>query len=487
MQLADRLSKSRYVKGLRCSRALYLAVHHYDLASAPTPAQQARFDVGHQVGELAQQRYPGGILITEDHFHHREAVESTRRAIDAGATAIFEAAFVHDNVKIRADVLRRIEDGSGSWELIEVKSTGRYDPAKHLPDVGVQLHVLLGSGIDVRRVSLMHLDKAYVYPGGEYDPHALLTATDVTSEAFDYIADVPLHLAEMMAVLALPDVPEAPADVSCEKPYACEFHAWCTRDVPAPNLEGDLVTDPAVMRRLDELPFPLYFVDFETINPGLPLFPGTSPFQVAKVQWSVHILHADDRLEHAEYLARSASTDPGPEFIGALLDALSTHGTFVHYSHYERTHLIDIAVRHPAWRQPLIDRIPGFFDTLTRKLADNGISYAGLHRPQKGGLVAFDLGMRIVRDGCSHPIFGPRGWSIKDAVRVITPDLPAYDGLAVRDGEEAMSATVEMLSPETPPDRAEQIRRDLLEYCKLDTYAMVEIYRRLAALEPRRT
>lgn len=480
MELADRLSKSRYVKGLRCPRALYLAVHHYDRGTQPTPAQQARFDVGHSVGELAQRRYPGGVLIAEDHLRHREAVESTRRAIDTGAVAIFEAAFVHDNVKIRADVLRRIEDASGGWELIEVKSTSKYDAAKHLPDVGVQLHVLLGSGIDVRRVSLMHLDKTCVYPGGEYDPHALLTATDVTSEAFDYIADVPLHLARMMAVIALPGVPEMPAEVSCEKPYACEFHEWCTRDVPAPDLDGDLVTDPAVMRRLDELPRPLYFVDFETINPGLPLFPGTSPFQVVKVQWSLHTLRADGRLEHAEYLVRSAKGDPGPEFINTLLEALGTRGTIVHYSHYERTQLVDIAARYPEWRQPLVDRIPGFFDTLARKLAECGTSFADLRRPQVDGLVAFDLGMRIVRDGCSHPVFGPRGWSIKDAVRVITPDLPAYDGLAVRDGEEAMSATIEMLSPDTPSDRSEQIRRDLLEYCKLDTYAMVEIYRRLA-------
>ncbi len=478
MDLTNRLSKSRYVKGLRCMRALYLSVHHYGLGTPPTEAQQARFDAGHRVGELAQQRYPEGVLIAEDHFRHAEAVESTRRAIAGGVPAIFEAAFAHDNVKVRVDVLRRLD--GGGFELIEVKSTGSYQPDKHLADAAIQLHVLLGSGIDVRCVSLMHLNREYVYPGGEHDPLEALTATDITDEAFAYLADVPGHLARMMDTLALSDVPDAPEGVSCERPYECEFLSWCTRDVPEPDLSGEVVTDPAVMRRLEGLPFPLYFVDFETINPALPVFPGTSPFQVAKVQWSVHSLHADGTLEHAEFLVRDASTDPSSEFMETLFDALGHTGTFVHYGTYERTALVDIALRNPEWRQPLVDRIPGFYDALARKLAEHGVSYADLQRPSDSGLVAFDLGMRIVRPGCTHPVFGENGWSIKRAIQVLAPDLPPYAALVVSDGEQSMSATEEMLAHDTPREHAARIRADLLEYCKQDTLAMVEIYRGLA-------
>lgn len=481
MDLTNRLSKSRYTKGLRCPRALYLSVHHYELGSQPTPVQQARFDVGHRVGALAQARYPGGVLIAEDHLHHAQAVETTRRALDAGTPALFEAAFTHDNVKVRVDVLRRLD--SGGFELIEVKSTGGYSEKKHLPDAAVQLYVLLGAGVDVRRVTLMHLDKGYIYPGGDYDPHALLAATDITHEAFRYIADVPGHVARMMEVLALPELPAAPADVSCTKPYECEFHAWCTRDEEPPDFGAPLKTDEAVLRRLDCLRFPLHFVDFETVNPGLPLFPGTSPFQAVKVQWSVDTLHRDGRLDHSEWLIDDASTDPSHDFATTLLRALGDEGTFVHYSHYEVTQLVDIALHHPDLRQPIVDRIPRLWDNLTRKLSEAGMSDARLVHPEHDGLALFDLGMRIVRDGCVHPALGENGWSIKPAVKVLAPHLPAYAGLAVSDGDQAMLATTEMLDPATTPERAAAIRRDLLEYCEQDTRAMVEIYRTLVNLK----
>jgi hypothetical protein len=239
------------------------------------------------------------------------------------------------------------------------------------------------------------------------------------------------------------------------------------------------VTVAAVLERLDELAFPLYFVDFETVMPALPVFPGTSPYQVAKVQWSIHTLHEDGALHHAEYLAEDCSCDPGPEFARTLLDALGERGTFVHYSAYERTALVDIALRHPEFRERLVDRIPGFHEPLAKKLAQQGASPEELRRPTAGGLAAFDLGMRVVRDGCRHPVLGIGGWSIKKAIKVLAPDLPPYDALAVSNGDQAMLATVEMLSPETPAERAAQIRRDLLEYCRQDTLAMVEIYRTL--------
>lgn len=478
--LKDRLSKSRYMEGLRCPLAVYLSVHNYELRCQPTPEQQARFDAGNRVGELARDRFPGGLLIEQDHLHHREAIEATLQALTAGAPAIFEAAFKHDNVKIRADVLRRLPEGG--FELLEVKSTCSYSAEKHLPDAGVQLHVLLGCGIDVKRVSLMHLNKGYVYPGGEYDPQELFTATDITREAFDYLACVPDHLAEMMATIALPEPPAVTPGALCTTPYECAFIDWCNRDVPAPDYSGDVTAVPAVLSRLDTLRFPLYFADFETLSPPLPIFVGKRPYQTTPVQWSLHTLHADGRLDHAEWLIEDALRDPSPEFMRTLLAALGTDGTFVHYSAYERTQLVDIAVRHPEFRQPLVDRIPRFRDKLAEKLAKEGISFADLRPSGSAGLADFDLGVRVVSQGCLHPMMGAGKYTIKTATKLLARDLPPYEGLAVSNGDQAMAATAEMLDPGTSAERAAQIRADLLEYCAQDTLAMVEIYRTLRNL-----
>lgn len=474
---ANRLSKSRFMEGLRCPLALYLSVHHYEAKDQPSQAQQARFDVGHSVGELAQRRYPGGTLIGEGPFEHPAAIESTRRALDAGAPAIYEAAFAFDDVKVRADVLVRLPEGG--FELVEVKSTARYTKEKHLADAAVQLYVLTGAGIDVRRTTLLHLNKGYVYPGGPYDPQDLFEGADLTDEARAYLPQIPDLLAQMRACIGASQPPSVEPGAQCAKPYSCGFIGWCNAAAEEPDLSGDIETDDTVLERLDSLLFPLYFVDFETIAPALPLFPGTSPFTASPVQWSMHTLHEDGSLEHAEWLARDRAAPPDAEFTTTLLSALGQTGTFVHYSPYERTQLTEIALRHPALRQPIADRLPGFAPKMNEKLNDAGEPSA---LPQGIGLHDFDLGAEVVKRGCLHPAFGPNQYSIKTAIKLLARDLPPYEGLAVSNGDEAMVATVEMLAEETDATRRDEIRSDLLAYCKQDTLAMVEIYRTLQRL-----
>jgi len=139
------LSKSRFISGLQCHLRLWHECYNRDFASEISPVQQAVFDTGHEVGRLATQLYPKGVLIEEDHLHHEDAVESTLKAMENPyATAIFEAGFIHDGVRIRVDILERL--GKGTWNLIEVKSATSAKDI-YLPDVAVQYHVLKGLGL----------------------------------------------------------------------------------------------------------------------------------------------------------------------------------------------------------------------------------------------------------------------------------------------------------------------------------------------------
>lgn len=240
----------------------------------------------------------------------------------------------------------------------------------------------------------------------------------------------------MMAMLAQVEQPAPPIGIDCKKPYECEFYAWCHRDDVGPDLSQEVEFVPAVVKRLDDLRYPLHFADFETLGPALPVFPGTSPYQRTRVQWSIHTLRADGTLEHAEWLVCSAEENPDADFMGSLLDALPREGTFVHYSSYERTQMVDIACRYPEFRQRLIDLIPGFYDKLVENLVKRGISYADLRLNAGSGLLDFDLGERVVKLGCLHPVFGSTGkkWSIKDAIKVLAPELPPYESLAIGKG-----------------------------------------------------
>ena len=164
--MANRLSKSRFQTGLQCPKALWLSTHARDLADPTPDTQQHIFDTGNAVGELARERFAGGVLVAEDYTQSAQALETTRRLLEDPPSAIFEAALEHGGVFVRPDVLVRV--GENLWDLYEVKSGTRVKDV-NITDVAVQMWVLEGAGLPIRRAHLMHLDNTYVYEGGDYD------------------------------------------------------------------------------------------------------------------------------------------------------------------------------------------------------------------------------------------------------------------------------------------------------------------------------
>jgi predicted RecB family nuclease len=224
------LSKSRFLAGLHCPLNLWYQCYNRDLASEASPAQQAIFDMGHEVGRLATQLYQGGVLIKEDHMHHREAVQSTLLAMkDPNVGAIYEAAFISDGVRIRVDILERLNDGA--WNLIEVKSATSVKDL-YLPDVAVQYHVLRGSGLNIRTAAILHLNNQYVYDGKQLDLNGLFTFSDLAEEVLDLQNDIPSQLAELNEMLAEKNPPEIYPSKDCISPYKCGFWEHCTAEMP---------------------------------------------------------------------------------------------------------------------------------------------------------------------------------------------------------------------------------------------------------------
>ena len=189
------LSKSRFMSGLQCRRRLYLACYQRDLGTPVDAAQQAVFDAGTRVGEIARELRPGGVLIDEPHDRHREAVDRTGALLDQDdVPAIYEAAFTEDGVRIRVDILARFS--GGSWDLIEVKSSASTKD-EYIPDAAVQLMVVEKAGLTVSKIGLAHMNSDYVYPGGDYEVDQLLAVDDITDAARAYGESVPEELDAM--------------------------------------------------------------------------------------------------------------------------------------------------------------------------------------------------------------------------------------------------------------------------------------------------
>ena len=180
MNPAYRLSKSRYTAGLQCHRLLWWRVHEPDAPElVPDPGTQAIFDQGTRIGALAHTYVPGGTLIDFPYDQFQKKVEATAAALAAKAPVIYEASFSADRVFVAVDILERVRGGFG---LIEVKSSTSAKP-EHLPDAAVQAHVLARSGLEVRSVEIMHLNRACAFP----DLGDLFTRTDVTGEVAELL------------------------------------------------------------------------------------------------------------------------------------------------------------------------------------------------------------------------------------------------------------------------------------------------------------
>ena len=481
------LSKSRYLNGLQCLKRLYLQTHRSELADPMSMGQQAIFDSGTSVGELAQQRFPGGALVAEEYFEHRQAERTTRRLLsDSSTPALYEPAFSFEGIRSRIDMLRRA--GGGEFDLIEVKSTTSVKDV-HIPDVAVQVYMAEGAGIPIRRAYLLHIDNSYVYEGGDHDLDALFSLSDVTGRARTHVETVmPAHLEQMRESLLMPEAPDIETGRHCTTPYVCPFFGYCHRDEPehpvrelpglrqpvrkrlrASGIEsiGDIpenhpglsylqrrVRDSVVSglpfvgvplaARLREIEFPASFLDFETISPAIPMYAGTRPYQRIPFQWSLHVRDEEGGLSHSDFL-HDGNGDPREWFITSLLAAMPAQGSIVAYSSYEKSMLRELARDFPYYRGPLLALVKRVIDLL-----------------------------QIVRSEYYHPEFHG-SFSIKSVIPALVPEL-AYDDLEIQEGAAASVSYAQLMAADTSQAEADKVSSALLSYCERDTEAMVRVF-----------
>lgn len=494
-QTHTQLSKSRFLNGLQCLKRLYLQTHHSELADPVSSGQQAIFDSGTLVGELARERFPGGALVGEEYFEHQQAERTTRRLIsDSSVPVLYEPAFSFEGIRSRVDILARTDNGE--FELIEVKSTASVKKDVHIPDVAIQMYMTEGAGIPIRGAHLMHINRDYVYPGGDYDPEGLFTVADVTDEIRPYMEnELPGHLERMRESLRTADTLGIETGRHCTVPYACSFIGHCHRNA-AEHPIGELpslrqptrerlrelgITDIAsvppdfpglshLQRRvrdsvtaiqpfvgsslafkLGEIAFPASFLDFETISPAIPVIAGTRPYQRIPFQWSLHIRDSDGGLRHSEFL-HEGDGDPREQFVTSLLVAIPSEGSIVVYSSYERSVMKELAEAFPKHRGHLL--------SLTERV--------------------FDL-LQPIRAEYYHPEFHG-SFSMKSVTPALVPDL-AYDNLEIQEGVAASASYARLMAHDTAPSDRDRIREALLVYCARDTEAMVRVFEALVAIQ----
>ncbi|MCB0771610.1 MAG: DUF2779 domain-containing protein [Flavobacteriales bacterium] len=477
------------MRGHQCPKSLWLYKHRPELRPAVSVAQQAIFDTGTAVGLLAQQRFPGGVDCTpEHHYDYGPALAATQQALADGAAVIYEAAFQHDGVLAALDILLREPDG---WVAIEVKSSTRAKE-QFVADAALQYHVITASGLPLKAMQVMVIDTSYVRQG-PLDAQRLFKLEDVTEAVLRLQAAVVERIAALKSVVAAAVVPAVGIGPHCDSPYTCEFKAHCWAHVPAQGSVLELTNargkdwelyERGIMRMADipadepllssqqrqvngwrtgeglldhealgswlaGLRYPLHHFDFETIMPALPLYDGTHPYQQLPFQYSLHIQSTRGAEPvHREHLGDGRS-DPREALVQQLLQDIGPEGDILAYNAaFERSCLKGLARALPQHAPALL--------ALVERIKD-------LEHP-------FKRGWHYV------PAMNGRS-SIKAVLPALVPEMN-YADLEVQEGMTASRHFESLLSGSYTGD-VEQLRRDLLAYCRMDTLAMVKVLERL--------
>lgn len=488
MSGSDRaLSKSKFMAGLQCQKRLYLEVSVPEERAETSASTERQFEEGHEVGERARLQFPGGVLIEGEPWEFSKLAEKTAQAMKSGASAIYEASFLAEGLFARIDILKR-GSKKNSWDVVEVKkSTSVKD--EHLPDIAFQVHLAKKAGIKVGRCFLMHINNQCVYP----DLSNLFTLVDVTKEVASLAKEVEKQISKAKKTLALKSAPNIAIGRHCSAPYECPFMEKCWQGFPEHNVldlsrsagwpyfekgivrlsDLDSKDFTGVNRRIVEAvksgkrfidpngitsvmkywKYPLYFLDFETINPAIPRFDGTRPYEQIPFQFSCHILNTSKSktAEHIEFL-HDTSADPREVFVKNLLAAVGNKGSIVSYNKsFEAKVMEKCGLWFPKYEkklQAVIDRLVDPMPVVSKNVYDPGF----------------------------HGSF-----SLKSVAPSLLGEKFDYSDLDVGGGAEAQAMFEEMISAKAPKARAEEIKEALLQYCRLDTLSMVELVKWLKA------
>ena len=477
------LTKSNYLTGLQCPKLLWITKNDKKRIPDPTDIEQKKFDDGTFIGELATQVFPNGISLADEGF--KDNLEKTKQELEK-RVPIFEAGFIIDNLYSRADILNPI--GNDEWDVIEVKSATKVKDI-NLHDVAFQKLVYEKAGLKIRNCFLMHINNAYV-KNGEIEPSELFVQTDITEDIKPFEEKLEENIEKMFEIIKS-DEPEFSVDdiltteygnicldvfmdslpednvFECyrmlSKKKVSLFKDGCKtmKDIPEKvklnekqMIQRRLACDGGkhidkgeINNFLSNLQYPIYYLDFETINPALPKFNGMKPYQRIPFQFSLHIQKEKcGDVEHISFLA-DGTDDSRPKFMQELRDNLGETGSILVYNQsFEKGVMNESATAFPefmSWYEGVIlPRIKDLWDVFR--------NFHYYDPKQKGSA------------------------SIK-AVLPVLSDL-SYKELDINKGDLA-SYQYERVTydPSVSDEEKQKIRDDLEKYCELDTLAEVEI------------
>lgn len=489
------LSKSKYCRGIQCPKMLWMDRFMPDKAEDLN--NEAILETGNKVGDLAM-GYFGEFTEVAYNADKTVMVNETASLMKSGVENICEASFFYGDLYCAVDILHRNGDG---WDIVEVKSATSLHEI-YYDDMTFQYYVLSNNGLNIKGIYLLHINNEYVRYG-ELDLHALFTLEDCTNTVLLMQGDVANNIRSMSDYLETSGItePEKGISADCDTPYSCVYKRWCWRYLPSPSVfdiaglhakkkfklydsgiisfadiinakpklnekqqrqvefsyyhRPDKINAEEIRECLSAYTYPLYHLDFETTQFAIPPYDGMKPYQQMPFQYSLHVRHSPGaEPEHFEFLGKEG-TDPRRALAERLCTDIPDNVCVLTYNmSFEKGRIAELAVVFPDLADHLL------------KIRDN----------IKDLMIPFKQQYYY-----SEKLHG--SFSIKYVLPAMCPNDPELDYRSlegIHKGDEAAAAFATLA--DHSPEEIEEIRKNLLAYCRLDTLAMVKILDKLWAL-----
>ena len=493
------LTKSLYLNGIQCPKLLWIKVHEKEKIPEPDETLQHIFDQGKLVGELAKTLFKGGVEIKADYWELAESDKKSREALKL-RKPLFEAGFLVGEIYSRADILLPV--GKDHWDIIEVKSSSRIKE-ENIHDVSFQKYCYEKAGLKIRKCFLMHVNPDYVRKG-KINLKKLFVQEDITDKVNEAIVGIDKRIEDMLKIMNSKTCPPVKIGQYCNKFNECPLKEFCfgkmsltsvfhlrgagaaafeLYDTGVENIEDIPETyelnakqliqhkcaksgQPCIHKEkikqfLGTLKYPLYFMDFETYATAIPLYNGLKPYQPIPFQFSVHVQDkindscsgSEPKLKHYSFIA-SGSGDPRKQFIEELKKVLGDKGTIlVYFQSYEKGRLEELGNLFPKYKPWIKSIFSRIIDLITP------FSNFWYYNSKQEGSA-----------------------SLKEVLPALTGK--GYEGMEIAGGQMASlrylyitHGTID--GKKATADEIKKIRKDLEEYCGLDTGGMILILEKL--------
>lgn len=486
------LSKSDYMLFLRHPAWLWLKKHNRSKLPIVDENTQATFDAGHEFESYAEKLLPQGIKLGFSSFDEYVSMPSrTMQAIEEGNKTIFQGRFENKELTFICDAINFIDEKTG--DLYEIKSSTKVKD-DHIYDLAFQMVVLESLGYEVRDIYVLHVNSEYVRKG-DINPQEFVATTKVTDEVKEKRGETKIYIQKALEVAkssTMPNPSPSLAKLGSFKEWLVVYrnlvpvekdsiYDLCLNnseivgkleamgikklsDIPSDfplnkkqQLQVNAVKQNRVLaaperikENLNSFTFPLYFLDYETLSSIVPYFDGLTPYEQLPFQYSLHILEAPgEELKHVSYLHKD-NTNPAEELCNALKTHIGTTGSIITWN-------MSFEKGCNSLLGELLPHHKDFFEDVNSRIVDL--------------MIPFSNGMYVDKNFMGSA-------SIKKVLPVLVPDL-SYLELNIHEGGSAQRLWMEAILYGKRDGEKEQILADLLEYCGLDTLAMVEIYRYL--------